>query len=46
LDEIEDWHTGRKSVAEEAIGKVKDLFNKARGFDEPPDYGWVMDYGS
>jgi len=39
LDEIEDWNTGRKSVAEEAIGKVKDFINKARGFDEAPDYG-------
>lgn len=39
LDEIDDWNTGKKSVAEEAIGKVKDLINKARGFDEPPDYG-------
>ena len=39
LDDIDDWETGNKSIAQEAIGKVKDFISKARGFDEPPDYG-------
>ncbi len=39
LDEIEEWDKGNKNIAEEAIGKVKDFINKARGIDDPPDYG-------
>jgi len=40
LQEIDDWDRGsKKSVAEEAMGKVKELWNRTRGFDEPPDYG-------
>ena len=39
LNDIDEWNDGRKNIAEEALGKVKDFWNKARGFDEPPDYG-------
>lgn len=40
LEDIDEWDRGaKKSVAEEAISKVKDLWNKTRGFDDPPDYG-------
>ena len=42
LEEIDDWDRGsKKSVAEEALGKVKELWNRTRGFDEPPDYGYA-----
>ena len=42
LDDIEEWDRGsKKSVAQEAIGKVKDLWNRTRGFDEPPEYGYA-----
>ena len=39
LDDINDWDSGGgpKNIAQEAIGKVKDLINRARGFDEPPE---------
>ena len=39
LDDIEEWDTGRKNIAQEAVGKVKDFVNRMKGFDEPPDYG-------
>lgn len=39
LDEIDDWDKGKKSVAQEVLGKAKEIWNKTRGFDEPPDYG-------
>ena len=31
LDEIDDWGGGRKSIADEAMDKVKDLWNRAHG---------------
>ena len=31
LDEIDDWNDGKKSVVNEAVDKVKDLWNKAHG---------------
>lgn len=34
MSNIDDWDSGRKSVAEEVIGKAKDLWNRARGFAE------------
>ena len=40
LDEIDDWNDGKKSVVEDAVGKVKDLWNRAhgrRGADETVD---------
>jgi len=42
LDEIDDWDKGKKSVAQEVLGKAKEIWNKTRGFDEPPDYGYVF----
>jgi hypothetical protein len=30
LDEIDDFDTGHKNIAEEAVGKVKDLVNRVR----------------
>ena len=40
LDDIDEWDRGRKNVAQEAIGKVKDFVNRMKGFDEAPDYGY------
>ncbi|KAL3863336.1 hypothetical protein ACJMK2_005096 [Sinanodonta woodiana] len=31
LDEIDEWNNGKKSVVDEAVGKVKDLWNRAHG---------------
>ena len=31
LDEIDDWNDGKKSVVNEAVDKVKDLWNRAHG---------------
>ena len=31
LDEIEEWNDGKKSVVNEAVDKVKDLWNRAHG---------------
>ena len=40
LDDIDEWDKNNRSrsVAQEAIGKVKELWNKTKGFDEAPDY--------
>lgn len=43
LDEIDDWETGNKSIATEAVDKVKGLWNKVqgrRGPDDIVDYRW------
>ncbi|CAD5116486.1 DgyrCDS5366 [Dimorphilus gyrociliatus] len=34
MSNIDEWDSGRKSVAEEVFGKAKDLWNRARGFAE------------
>ncbi|XP_041370500.1 clathrin interactor 1-like isoform X3 [Gigantopelta aegis] len=31
MDEIDDWGGGRKTIADEALDKVKDLWNRAHG---------------
>ena len=41
LDEIDDFDTGHKNIAEEAVGKVKDLVNRVRGRHGPDD---IVDY--
>ena len=41
LEEIDDWDNGGlslpKSIAEEAIGKVKDLIQRAKLSNDTPD---------
>lgn len=37
LGEIDDWNDGKKSVVDEAVGKVKDLWNKAHGRTAPDE---------
>ncbi|XP_052821697.1 clathrin interactor 1 isoform X2 [Octopus bimaculoides] len=41
LDDIDDWNRGKKSVASEAIDKVKDLWHRAHGKKNIDD---VIDY--
>lgn len=41
LDEIEDWDSGNKSIATEAVDKVKGLWNKVQGRRGPED---IVDY--
>ncbi|XP_065924452.1 clathrin interactor 1 isoform X8 [Magallana gigas] len=41
LDEIDDWETGNKSIATEAVDKVKGLWNKVQGRRGPDD---IVDY--
>jgi hypothetical protein len=40
LGEIDHWESGGpKNIIEEGFDKVKEIINKARGFDEPPEGG-------
>lgn len=41
MDEIDDFDTGRKSITEEAVDKVKGLWNKVQGRHGPDD---IVDY--
>ena len=41
LDDIRDWQSGNKSMAEEAIDKVKEFVSKVKFFDTPDDYPYV-----
>ncbi|XP_061171574.1 clathrin interactor 1-like isoform X11 [Saccostrea echinata] len=41
LDEIDDWDSGNKSIATEAVDKVKGLWNKVQGRRGPED---IVDY--
>ncbi|XP_056005946.1 clathrin interactor 1-like isoform X33 [Ostrea edulis] len=41
LDEIDDWDSGNKSIASEAVDKVKGLWNKVQGRRGPDD---IVDY--
>lgn len=43
LDDIDDWETGNKSIATEAVDKVKGLWNKVQGRRGPDD---IVDYSS
>ncbi|XP_033757753.1 clathrin interactor 1-like isoform X4 [Pecten maximus] len=43
MDEIEEWDSGRKTMAGEAVDKVKGLWNKVQGRKGPDD---VVDYSS
>ncbi|XP_048744611.2 clathrin interactor 1-like isoform X8 [Ostrea edulis] len=43
LDEIDDWDSGNKSIASEAVDKVKGLWNKVQGRRGPDD---IVDYSS
>ena len=38
LDDINDWHDGKKGVVDEVLGKVKDFASKMKSFDDPPDF--------
>jgi len=39
MDEIDTWDKGgNKSMAQEALDKVKDFVSKVKGFDDTPDY--------
>ena len=39
MEEIEDWDSGnRKSKAQEVLGKVREVWNRRRSFEEAPDY--------
>jgi hypothetical protein len=42
LDDIRDWQSGNKSMAEEAIDKVKEFVSKVKFFDSPDDYPYVL----
>ena len=38
LDDIRDWHDGKRGVVDEVIGKVKEIANKVKpGADNMPD---------
>lgn len=39
LDDIKDWQSGNKTIAEEAIDKVKEFVSSIRIFDNPDDFG-------
>ena len=40
LDEIDEWDNGKKSVAQEVLGKAKEIWNKTTGgYDETEEYG-------
>lgn len=41
LDDIDDFDSGHKNIAEEAVDKVKDLVNRVRGRQGPDD---IVDY--
>ena len=44
MEEIDDWDSGRKTIASEAVDKVKGLWNKVqgkKGQDDIVDYRWV-----
>lgn len=41
LDDIKDWQSGNKTIAEEAIDKVKEFVSSIRIFDNPDDFGWA-----
>lgn len=39
LEDIDEWNVGgKKTVAEEALGKVKDFWHKSRKLDDAPEY--------
>ena len=42
LDDIRDWESGNKSIAEEAIDKVKEVVSKVKFFDNPEDYRFEL----
>lgn len=41
LGEIDEWNDGKKSVVEDAVDKVKDLWNRAHGRQAPDE---TVDY--
>ncbi|KAK3095229.1 hypothetical protein FSP39_011892 [Pinctada imbricata] len=43
MEEIDDWDSGRKTIASEAVDKVKGLWNKVQGKKGPDD---IVDYSS
>ena len=38
LDDIKDWNSGNKSIAEEALDKVKEIISGIKLFDTAEDY--------
>ena len=41
MDEIEEWDSGKKTIADEVTDKVKGLWNKVQGRRGPDD---IVDY--
>jgi len=41
LGDIQDWNSGNKTIAEEAIDKVKEIFGRVKFFDTSSDYPYV-----
>jgi len=41
LEDIRDWNSGNKSIAEEAIDKVKEIVGRVKIFDTSSDYPYV-----
>lgn len=38
LEDIKDWNSGSKSIAEEALDKVKEIFSGIKWFDSQDEY--------
>lgn len=41
LEDIRDWNSGNKSIAEEAIDKFKEIVGRVKFFDTASDYPYV-----
>jgi len=41
LEDIRDWNSGNKSIAGEAIDKVKEIVGRVKFFDTGSDYPYV-----
>ena len=41
LEDIRDWNSGNKSIAEEAIDKFKEIVGRVKFFDTGSDYPYV-----
>jgi len=41
LEDIQDWNSGNKSIAGEAIDKFKEIVGRVKIFDTSSDYPYV-----
>jgi len=41
LEDIRDWNSGNKSIAEEAVDKFKEIVGRVKFFDTSSDYPYV-----